>query len=288
MRNFADYRINSSEEYRLMYLHEVDQNKKFKLVNEDQQTTIEDLRKQLAEMAQKLAGNQNNTEVLEEKLQKQAQKASDLEQKQVESERKIVEVTQDCKKQEERGNKVKALSAEMLDELDKADRKIQSLESRVDQQADFITQKSFINKELSQQVRDLKNTCKAAEKKSVKNTKLINQLKVVVFQQQNTIKMYEDFKSRFQARESKILLKLEALEMHQHGKYQSRVFSSFRRPSQSQELVKSIGALFKNNILSGVETHLAAEANERLISVCGEILMSGQEEHHLESCYWSS
>ncbi|XP_066923202.1 myosin heavy chain, clone 203-like [Clytia hemisphaerica] len=265
MRNFADYRFNSSEEYRLMYLHEVDQNKKLKLVNEDQQTTIEDLRKQLAEMTEKFAKSQNNTEVLEEKLQKQTQKASNLEQKQSESERKIVEATQECQKQKERVKKVKALSTEMLDELDKADRKIQSLESRVDQQADFIRKKSFINKELSQQVQLLKKTCKAAEKKSAKSTKLIHELKVTVFQQQNTIKMYEDFKSRFQARERKVLLKLENLDKHQEGKFQSRVFSSLRRWSQSQELVKSISALFESNILSGVETHLAAESNERLI-----------------------
>ncbi|XP_066923216.1 myosin heavy chain, clone 203-like [Clytia hemisphaerica] len=263
MRNFADYRINSSEEYRLMYLHEVDQNKKLKLANEDQQTTIEDLHKQLVEMTQKFAKSQNNTEVLEEKLQKQTQKASNLEQKQVESERKIVEVTQECQKQEERVKKVKALSAEMLDELDKADRKIQSLESRVDKQVDFITQRSFINKKLSQQVQDLKKTCKTAEKKSAKSTKLIHELKVTVFQQQNTIKIYEDFQSRFQARESKILFNLEALEIHQGGK--SRTFSNFRRASHSQELIKSISALFENNILSGVETHLAAESNERLI-----------------------
>ncbi|XP_066923218.1 myosin heavy chain, clone 203-like [Clytia hemisphaerica] len=261
MRNFADYRINSSEEYRLMYLHEVDQNKKLKLANEDQQTTIEDLRKQLVEMTQKFAKSQNHTEVFEEKLQKQTQKASNLEQKQVESERKIVEVTQECQKQEERVNKVKALSSEMLNELDKADRKIKSLESRVDKQADFITQKSFINKELSQQALDLKKTCKAAEKKSAKTTKLIHKLKVTVFQQQNTIKMFEDFKSRFQARERKVLVKLESL--HQQGK--SRFFSSFRRLSRSQELVESISALFESNILSGVETHLAAESNERLI-----------------------
>ncbi|XP_066923199.1 tropomyosin isoforms c/e-like [Clytia hemisphaerica] len=265
MRNFADYRINSSEEYHLMYLHEVDQNKKLKLVNEDQQTTIEYLRKQLAEMTQKFAKSQNNTEVLEKKLQKQTQKASNLEQKQVESERKIVEVTQECQKQEERVKKVTALSAEMLDELDKADRKIQSLESRIDQQADYLTQKSFINKELSQQVQDLKKTCKTTEKKSAKTTKLINESKVTVFQQQNTIKMYEDFKSRFQVRERKILLKLKNLEKHQEGKFQSRVFSSLRRLSQSQELVKSISAMFESDILSGVETHLAAESNEHLI-----------------------
>ncbi|XP_066933547.1 golgin subfamily A member 6-like protein 6 [Clytia hemisphaerica] len=263
MRNFADYRINSSEEYRLMYLHEVDQNKKLKLVNEDQETTIEDLRKQLTAMTAKFAQSQNNTEVLEEKLQKQTQKASYFEEKQVENEKKIAEVTKECQKQEERVIKVKALSAEMLDELDKADRKIQSLESRVDKQADFITQKSFINKELSQQVKDLKKSCKVAEKKSAKDTMLIRRLKVTVFQQQNTIKMYEDFKSRFEARENKILLKLGELTLHQEGK--SRDFFSFRQESQSQWLVKSINALFESNILSRVETHLAAESNERLI-----------------------
>ncbi|XP_066928472.1 golgin subfamily A member 6-like protein 25 [Clytia hemisphaerica] len=265
MRNFADYRSNSSEEYRLMYLHEVDQNKKLKLVNEDQQTTIEDLRKQLAEMTQKFTESQNHVEVLEEKLQKQAQKASNLEQKQEESERKIVEATQECQKQEERVNKVKALSVEMLNELDQADQKIQLLESRVDQQADFVKQNSFINKELSQQVQGLKKTQIAAEIKSAKTAKLIHEVNVTVFQQQNTIKMYEDFKSRFQERESKRFLKLEALEMHQHGKFQSRVFSSFHRPSQSQELVKSIRALFESNIISGIEAHLEAESNERLI-----------------------
>ena len=278
MREFGDYRINSGEEYRSMYLHEVDQNKKLTSVNENQQSTIENLRKQIAEMQEKFAQNQNYTQALEEKLEVQTQKANELEGKCEEREQKIVEVTKECVKQEERVNKMKELSTEMLEELDQADHKIQTLEVRVDEQADFIKQKELANKKLSRQVQHLKESCKAAEKRSSKAFEKIKELKSTVFRQQSTIKVYEDFKSRFQARENKILLKLEALEMYQNGKSQSRIFSSFRRPSQSQWLVKNISALFENNILSNVETHLAVESSERLIWVCEKHLMSGQEE----------
>ena len=83
MREFADYCINSLDKYRLKYLHEVEQNKKLTLVNED-------LRKQLADMEKKFAANQQHTQNLEAKLQEETQKANGFEQKNVEVERKLV------------------------------------------------------------------------------------------------------------------------------------------------------------------------------------------------------
>ena len=261
MREFADYRINSSEEYRLKYLHEVDQNKKLTLVNENQQKTINDLRKQLADTEKKFAANQQHAQVLEEKLETKTQKAKEFELKSKDSEQKILQVTEECKRQEERVEKMKILSTEMLGEFEKAannqiilDEKIKSLEVRVEVQAGDIKQKEMVNKKLSQQVKHLMEISKAAEKKADRDSKTIQELRVTVSKQQSTIMVYEDFKTRFQDREHKILLKLEALEMHQHGKSQSKCFASFRGPSQSQWFVKSISSLFENNILSNVET----------------------------------
>ena len=265
MREFADHRINSSDEYRLKYLHEVEQNKKLTLVNEN-------LRKQLADMEKKFTANQQHTQNLEEKLQVETQKANGFEQKNVEVERKLVQVKEECTRQEERVEKMKKLNTEMLEEFDKAennqiilDEKIKTLEIHVGNQADRIKQKEMVNCKLSRQVNHLKKVCQASKEKSIKDTQKIKELKIVVSKQQSTIMVYEDFKTRFQARERKILLKLEALEMHQHGKSQSRFFTSLRRPSQSQWLVKSISALFENNILSNVDAHLAVASNERLI-----------------------
>ena len=183
MREFADYRINSSEEYRLKYLHEVDQNKKLTLVNEIQQSTIEDLRKQLANMEEKFAQNQKYTQVLEEKLETKTQTAKEFELKCVQSECEMVQVTKECKRQEERVEKLKKLNVDMLEEFDKAannqvilDDKIKTLEVRVGEQSDDIKQKETANKKLTRQVKQLMDISKAAEKKADRATKTIQEL----------------------------------------------------------------------------------------------------------------
>ncbi|XP_066919731.1 uncharacterized protein-like [Clytia hemisphaerica] len=266
MREFANYRINSFEEYHLKYLHEVDQNKQLTLVNED-------LRKQLAEMQNKLASNQQYTQDLEKKLQAENEKANEFKQKSIEVERKIMKVNAEYKKQEHQVEKLKKLNTEMFDEFDQAsnnqiilEEKIKTLELCVEDKAARIKQKDMVNNKLSREVKHFKEFRQTCNERSAKDMRKIKELRTIVSKQQNTISVYEEFMTRFQDRERKILLKLEDLEMYQLGKSQSRFFSSFRRPSHSEWLVKSISSLFTKNIFSDVETRFAApESNERLV-----------------------
>jgi len=272
MRELADCRINREDEYRLLYEHEVEQNKKFKLVNKDQQNVIEALQQRLIEMERKLAGGQTHCATMDEKVKVETQKSEQLEKKCNKKEVEIIRVSRECKYQEQQAEKLSKLSIALLQKLESVtdnqlilSDKIDTLEQRVERQKTVIKENETANKRLSNQIIDLVKICKTAEEKSDLDDKTIQDLKITISQQDSCIELYEAFERRFKTRENEILLKLEQLEIYTNAKSRNRCFAGFRRrPTQAQCLVQSVCTLFLGNLSSGVQQR-SSDFNERLI-----------------------
>jgi len=272
MREFADCRISREDEYRLMYEDEVEQNKKLKLVNKDQQNVIEALQQRLIEMERKLAGGQTHCATMDEKVKVETQKSEQLEKKCNKKEVEIIRVSRECKYQEQQAEKLSKLSIALLQKLESVtdnqlilSDKIDTLEQRVERQKTVIKEKESANKKLSNQIIDLVKICRTAEEKLDLDDKTIQDLKITISQQDSSIKLYEAFERRFKTRENEILLKLEQLEIYTNAKSRNRCFAGFRRrPTQAQCLVESVCTLFLGNLSSGVQQR-SSDFNERLI-----------------------
>ena len=279
MSEFGDSIVNSTDEYRLKYQHEVAENKKLEFENQNQQSTIEKLQQQLAAMEKQLNEKQSQVleeklqnKVLEKKLQTQTQTSNNLKQECEEKDKEIARVNRECAVHKERAGKMTVMFGKLLGEVEKTNKvqvihahKIESLERRLQDQDVDLKQKQVVNEMLSKQVTDLVDMCEEAGAKLDEDARKINDLEKIVGEQKKTIKLYDQFEARFQDRERKIMLKLENLEMYQQAKAENRCFAGFRRPSQGQWLVKSLSLLFVKNLASGVKQQETSDFTERLV-----------------------